>query len=268
MDVRDLQVENARLRAEIAAQEQLARQREAEMERYLQHLRGAMAREQRNARKLAESYDATVRALANAVAARDEYTGHHAERVAAYGLELATALDDRLTEDPQLEFGFLLHDVGKVAVPDAVLHKGTALTPDEERMIRRHPVIGWQMLRHIDFLEHAVDVVLHHHERWDGDGYPAKLRGEEIPIAARVFAVADALDAITTDRPYRKAEPLERAREIICTQAGSQFDPQVVEALSSIEDDVLERIRTETGARAGIAETVRSSAPAAGLTRV
>ena len=246
MEVRDLQAEVAHLRAELAAQEQLARQREMEMERYLQHLRGAMAREQRNANKLAESYDATVRALANAVAARDAYTGHHAERVAAYGLQLATALDDRLAEDPQLEFGFLLHDVGKVAVPDAVLHKRTALTPDEQKLIRRHPVIGWQMLRHIDFLEHAVDVVLHHHERWDGEGYPSHLKGEEIPLSARVFAVADALDAITTDRPYRKAQPLERAREIITEEAGSQFDPQVVEALTAVSDDVLERIRRET----------------------
>jgi ribonuclease P protein subunit RPR2 len=265
MDVGELKAENARLRAEIAAQEQLARQREREMERYLQHLRGAMSREQRNARKLAESYDATVRALANAVAARDEYTGNHAERVAAYGLQLAMALDHRLADDPQLEFGFLLHDVGKVAVPDAVLHKGSALTPEEERLIRRHPVVGWQMLRHIDFLEHAVDVVLHHHERWDGDGYPARLKGEEIPIAARVFSVADALDAITTDRPYRKAEPLEAAREIIEGQAGTQFDPQVVEALASISDDVLERIRTETRARGRSVERVRASTPSVGL---
>ena len=250
----DLKDENARLRSELAAQERLARQREQEMERYLQHLRGAMAREQRYARKLAHSYDATVRALANAVAARDEYTGHHAERVAAYGIQLARELDERLTDDPQLEFGFLLHDVGKVAVPDAVLHKKSSLTPEEQRLIRRHPVIGWQMLRHIDFLAHAVDVVLHHHERWDGNGYPSRLAGEDIPLAARVFAVADALDAITTDRPYRKAEPLERAREVISDQAGRQFDPRVVEALNSIPDEVLERIRVEADREEGARE--------------
>ena len=128
---------------------------------------------------------ATVRALSNAVEARDAYTGHHAERVAAYGLELARATGAALADDPQIEFGFLLHDVGKVAIPDAILYKPEPLTDDERRLMERHPVIGWELLKEIDFLGHAKDVVRSHHERWDGDGYPDGLAGEAIPLDAR-----------------------------------------------------------------------------------
>jgi HD-GYP domain-containing protein (c-di-GMP phosphodiesterase class II) len=187
---------------------------------------------------------ATVRALTNAVEARDAYTGKHAERVAAYGLELAARLDPALAEEPQTEFGFLLHDIGKVAIPDGILHKEEQLTGPEQVLMRRHPEIGYEILGGIPFLEHAALIVLRHHECWDGSGYPGGLSGEEIPLAARIFAVADALDAITTDRPYRPARTLEEARRQIAADAGSHFDPRVVAALDEVPDAVLERIRT------------------------
>ena len=102
---------------------------------------------------------------------------------------------------PEIEFGFLLHDIGKVAVPDSILHKPEPLTPQERELIQLHPVTGWEIVRQVDFLGAASDVVRHHHERWDGDGYPDGLKGEDIPLTARVFAVADTLDALTTDAP-------------------------------------------------------------------
>jgi ribonuclease P protein subunit RPR2 len=190
---------------------------------------------------------ATVRALANAVEARDAYTGKHAERVAAYGLEIARALGSSLADDPQIEFGFLLHDVGKVAVPDAILYKPEPLTPAEHALMARHPEIGAQILRDIEFLGEAKAVVRHHHERWDGAGYPDGLRGEAIPLAARVFAVADTLDALTTDRPYRPAVSLASARVTIAEAGGTQFDPAVVAAFASVPDEVLHRIRSDAG---------------------
>jgi ribonuclease P protein subunit RPR2 len=188
---------------------------------------------------------ATVRALSNAVEARDAYTGKHAERVAAYGLEIARAARLTLADDPQTEFGFLLHDIGKVAIPDAILFKPEPLSTHERALMERHPVIGWEILAEIDFLGEAKVVVRHHHERWDGQGYPDGLAGDDIPLAARVFAVADTLDALTTTRPYREGMELAPAREVIAGQAGTQFDPQVVDHFARIPDVTIERIRRE-----------------------
>jgi HD-GYP domain-containing protein (c-di-GMP phosphodiesterase class II) len=237
--------EVARLEAELRDQRRQAAEKERQLERYAADLREIFKEERARAQQLRDSYAATVRALANAVEARDAYTGKHAERVSAYGLEIATLVDARLTEEPETEFGFLLHDVGKVAVPDAILHKPSPLTPEEQALMRRHPVVGWEILREIDFLAEAKLVVRHHHERWDGHGYPDGLAGEEIPLAARVFAVADALDALTTERPYRPALPLDAAQRMVAHGAGSQFDPRIVEVLGQIPEGVLERIRTE-----------------------
>ena len=175
-----------------------------------------------------------MRALSNAVEARDAYTGKHAERVAAYGMELArrSGLDD--ADSPQIEFGFLLHDVGKVGVPDAILFKSSSLTPEEYTLIMSHPVIGSEILRDVDFLGEGKLVVRHHHERWDGRGYPDGLAGEAIPIGARVIAVCDAWDAMVTDRPYRRAMPREEAMAELERCAGAQFDPDVVEAFRAV----------------------------------
>jgi ribonuclease P protein subunit RPR2 len=242
---RALEEELAALRARVAEVEAQAADKERQLERYAADLRETFKSEREAAEKLRESYMATVRALANAVEARDAYTGKHAERVAAYGLEIARALGSRLAVDPEIEFGFLLHDIGKVAVPDAILYKPEPLDRHERTLMERHTVIGVEILRDVGFLGEAKEVVRSHHERWDGEGYPDRLGGDEIPLAARVFAVADTLDALTTDRPYRPASPLAKAREIIDSMSGTQFDPDCAAAFREVPDDVLERIRTE-----------------------
>jgi putative nucleotidyltransferase with HDIG domain len=218
-----------------------------QLERYAADLRETFKAERAQRAALQESYMSTVRALSNAVEARDSYTGKHAERVAAYGLIIARQMGSRLAEDPTTEFGFLLHDVGKVAVPDAILYKPAPLDDAERALMCRHPEIGAQILRGIEFLGEAKNVVRHHHERWDGSGYPDGLRGDEIPLAARVFAVADTLDALTTDRPYRPASTLRFARDVIRAASGSQFDPDVVAAFMDVGDSEFDRIRLETG---------------------
>jgi ribonuclease P protein subunit RPR2 len=218
-----------------------------QLERYAADLRETFKAERAQRARLQESYMSTVRALSNAVEARDAYTGKHAERVAGYGLVIAKQMGSRLADDPTTEFGFLLHDVGKVAVPDAILYKPAPLTEEERLIISRHPVVGAQILRGIEFLGEAKNVVRHHHERWDGTGYPDGLRGTEIPLAARVFAVADTLDALTTDRPYRPASTLSYAREVIAAASGTQFDPDVVAAFADVPDSAFDRIRLETG---------------------
>jgi ribonuclease P protein subunit RPR2 len=231
------------LRAELERREHEAAARSSQLERYAADLRETFKQERERSQELNRSYRATVRALANAVEARDAYTGRHAERVAAYGLEIAAAAGLDIAGTPEMEFGFLLHDVGKVAVPDAILFKATGLTNEEYALIRRHPHIGWEILREIDFLGEAKLVVRHHHERWDGTGYPDALRGEDIPLAARIFSVADTLDALTTTRPYRPASPFGVAREIIVAAAGTQFDPAVVEAYCRVPDERFEALR-------------------------
>jgi putative nucleotidyltransferase with HDIG domain len=237
--------EHAQLRAELDERERELTGKERQLERYASDLRDTFIEERARARELRSSYVATVRALTNAVEARDAYTGKHAERVAAYALEIASALDSSLIDDPQVEFGFLLHDIGKVAIPDSILHKPQPLSREERALMQRHTVIGWEILEGIEFLSQAREVVRWHHERWDGKGYPDGLEAERIPLAARVFGPADALDAITTDRPYRHAAPLAAAREQIGAAAGTQFDPAAVEALLSLSDDTLGLIRRE-----------------------
>ena len=236
-----------RLRAELSERDREAAAKERQLERYAADLRETFKQERARAQELRRSYTETVRALSNAVEARDAYTGKHAERVAAYGLEIAYSLGLRLTERPELEFGFLLHDVGKVAIPDAILYKPGPLTDEERALMEQHPVIGSQIVSGIEFMDEAVAVVRSHHERWDGRGYPDRLAAEDIPLAARVFAVADVLDALTTERPYRPASPLREAREMIASETGTHFDPSVIEVFNSIEDQTFERIAAQIG---------------------
>jgi putative nucleotidyltransferase with HDIG domain len=245
MELRDeteLTREIARLRAELARRERDAADNELQLERYAADLRETFKEERARSQELTRSYTATVRALSNAVEARDAYTGKHAERVAAYGIEIARALGVPRPEAPEMEFGFLLHDIGKVAIPDAILYKPGALTEEERQLMARHPAIGAEIVRGIEFLDEAAKVIRSHHERWDGSGYPAGLKGEEIPVAARVFAVADVLDALTTDRPYRPASSLAEAREIINRGSGTHFDPSVVHAFNGIDDETFASI--------------------------
>jgi putative nucleotidyltransferase with HDIG domain len=235
-----------RLQQELTEERRRASDKEVQLERYASDLRETFKAERARVDELRRSYVATVRALTNAVEARDAYTGKHAERVAAYGLELARRVDPALAEDPQTEFGYLLHDVGKVAIPDGILHKPEPLSAEEARLMIRHPVIGYEILREIPFLEEAARIVRHHHEHYDGSGYPDGLTGEDIPLAARIFAVADAFDAITTERPYRPAGSIAEARRAIVGGAGKQFDPAVVAALQGLPDEVIEAVRSET----------------------
>jgi HD-GYP domain-containing protein (c-di-GMP phosphodiesterase class II) len=241
----DLALENARLRAELERREHEAIQKERQLQRYAADLRETFKLERLHAQELKRSYIAAVRALSNAVEARDVYTGKHAGRVAAYGLQIVGALDQPL-DQPGIEFGFLLHDIGKVAIPDAILHKPGSLTEEERALMAQHPVIGYEILRGIEFLGNdAAAIVRWHHERWDGTGYPDGLAGEGIPLAARAFAVADVFDALTSDRPYRPAWTMPRARAKILSESGRQFDPGVVDAFSAIDDAVFQRIREQ-----------------------
>ena len=232
------------LEAELGMRDRQSADKELQLERYAADLRETFKQERARSQQLRESYMLTVRALASAVEARDAYTGRHAERVAAYGLQIAQACGMRIADEPQIEFGFLLHDVGKVAVPDAILFKPGPLTSIERAVIEQHPITGTEIVRDIEFLGAARDVIRSHHERWDGSGYPDGLAGEEIPIGARIFAVADAVDSITNHRPYREAQSWRACRLEIMAQKGKQFDPDVVEAFCDREH-ILHEIRRE-----------------------
>ena len=238
----ELTQEIDRLRDELARRERESQDKERQLERYAADLRETFKEERARSLELRRSYMATVRALSNAVEARDAYTGKHAERVTAYGLEIARALGISLSDTAEIEFGFLLHDIGKVAIPDAILYKPGALTDEERMLMAQHPVIGSEIVRGIEFLGTATEVVRSHHERWDGHGYPDGLAEEQIPLAARVFAVADVFDALTTERPYRPASTLSVAREMITAESGRQFDPRVVVAFNSIPNATFEQI--------------------------
>jgi HD-GYP domain-containing protein (c-di-GMP phosphodiesterase class II) len=240
----DGEPELAALQAELEEQRADNAVKEDQLDRYAAELRASARRERQRTRELAESYMATVRALAGAVEARDAYTAHHADRVTAYGLELAAASGMDLVEAFELECSFLLHDIGKVAIPDGILFKAGTLDRREREVMERHPVIGEDIISEIAFLEPARALVRHHHERWDGGGYPDGLSGEEIPLAARVFALADALDALTSDRPYRAAVSLAEAREVLESSEG-QFDPDVLEAFASISNARITEIRNQ-----------------------
>jgi HD-GYP domain-containing protein (c-di-GMP phosphodiesterase class II) len=196
--------------------------------------------------ELEETYDATVRALAMAVEAKDEYTGGHLFRVCRYGMAITAVAAPAHRDDPQFEYGFLLHDVGKLAVPDAVLAKSGALTEEEWEQVRAHPASGRNILGGIPFLAEASEIVFCHHERWDGQGFPRAIAGEEIPLGARIFPIADAFDAMTTSRPYRREISIERARVELLRASGSQFWPDAVEAFMNIPVAQLEAIRRHT----------------------
>lgn len=243
----ELHARIATLEDELAKRTRDAAGSEQQLQRYAADLRETFKEERARAQELRRSYMLTVRALASAVEARDAYTGRHAERVAAYGLQIARAAGMNLGDEPEIEFGFLLHDVGKVAVPDAILFKPGPLTPAERAIIEQHPVTGSKIVRDIEFLGAARDVIRSHHERWDGSGYPDGLAGADIPLSARVFAVADTLDALTTNRPYRRASTFAKARLIIVRDGGSHFDPEVIDAYESVPDGVLEDIRRQIG---------------------
>jgi ribonuclease P protein subunit RPR2 len=188
-----------------------------------------------------EMYVATMKSLAQVVEAKDTTTRGHLDRTQLYGLALARRIDAELAERPEVAYGFFLHDIGKVGIPERVLCKPGPLTAEEWDLMRAHPSIGSQIVEPIRFLSGAVEIIRSHHERYDGTGYPRGLRGRQIPLAARIFAVADSFDAMTSDRPYRRAMPIDVALEELRGGAGTQFDPEVVAAFLELvdEDDIL-----------------------------
>ncbi len=183
---------------------------------------------------LEQSYDATLIALSNVLDLRDSETEGHSLRVAEIATRIGQAMGLSDHELQALRHGSLLHDVGKIGIPDAILLKHGRLGSVEFKIMHQHPVWGADMLSHIAFLAEALSLVRHHHETWEGTGYPDGLSGEQIPLLARIFAVADTYDAITSDRPYRKARSPEEALAIIREEAGRQFDPAVVAAFEEV----------------------------------
>jgi len=212
---------------------------EGQLLMYARDLASIARTERRQRQLLQDAYRETAMALADAVDVRDRATGLHALRVRRYALGLAEAVDPSLLGDASLEYGFLLHDVGKIGISDQILLKAGPLTSEERELVHAHPTIGAQILRNVSMLQGGgLDVVRHHHERWDGAGYPDGLAGEQIPLSARIFAVADTLDAMTSDRPYRAALDWTDAIEEIQAQSGRQFDPGVVQAFVAEEQNL------------------------------
>jgi putative nucleotidyltransferase with HDIG domain len=193
--------------------------------------------------RLNDSYQVTLEALATALDTRDSETMGHSLRVAAYTAHIAARLGITDPEMTDIYRGSLLHDFGKIGVPDAILRKPGKLTPEEWVEMRKHPEIGYRILHGINFLENSRQIVLSHQERFDGTGYPRGLKGEQIPLGARIFCVADTLDAMTSDRPYRKALTYEIARAEIEKYSGVQFDPKVVAVFLKIPREHWTRIQ-------------------------
>ncbi|PSH05507.1 MAG: two-component system response regulator [Acidobacteria bacterium] len=195
--------------------------------------------------ELERSYDITLEALGDALDMKDAETEGHSKRVTAFAIQIARAL--RLDSELMrvMARGAFLHDIGKMAIPDAILRKPLPLNQEERAVMKQHCYLGYKILRKIPFLSEAAEIVHCHQEHWDGNGYPRGLKGEEIPVGARIFAVADAFDAITSDRPYRRARSIGEAREEIAAWSGRQFDPAIVEVFLSIPQSVWEELHSE-----------------------
>jgi putative nucleotidyltransferase with HDIG domain len=191
-------------------------------------------------------YDEVLLAFGQAIDLRDNETAGHSMRVTRYSTEISTAMGCPPQDLERFARGAYLHDIGKIAIPDAILHKPGKLTQEETEVMRSHAWIGYNIVSRVSFLVPCAEIVLSHHERFEGGGYPQDLSGEQIPLGARIFAVADTLDAITVDRPYRKAAPFSVARDEIIRESGKQFDPVVVQAFRSIpEREILDIMSVE-----------------------
>jgi putative nucleotidyltransferase with HDIG domain len=239
----------------------------AEKRRYETYLEEMVARRTQELngalRSLGEAYRTTLKALTAALETRDLETHGHSERVVNFSLRLGRELGLDVEQLRSLEFGSLLHDIGKIGVPDAILRKPAKLNESEWVRMREHPLHGQKILRGIEFLEGAARVVAQHHEQWDGSGYPLGLKGKEIDLNARIFAVADAFDAITSDRVYRKGRGYDEARAELEAHGGQQFDPDVVEAFRRVpreEWDAIRRFSLEARERIATAQSIETAA--------
>ena len=197
--------------------------------------------------QLEQSYDDTLEALGGALDLKDAETEGHCKRVTAFTIAIAKAMGVESSLLPQIARAAFLHDIGKMAIPDMILRKPGPLTPDERDIMRTHCEIGYNMVKRIPFLAEAAEIVLSHQEYFDGTGYPRGLRGSEIPLGARIFAVADALDAMISDRVYRKALSIKHAQEEIQRCSGTQFDPQVVEVFVTMDPTLWTELRENIG---------------------
>jgi len=218
------------------------RQLEKQVEHYRQHLEEMVAERtaqlQGALEQVERSYEDTLQALGAAIDLRDDQTGGHSRRVCRYSLEIARAMGWPDKQLKSLARGAYLHDIGKLGIPDGILLKPGPLSEDERTLMQQHVRIGFDVVKDIPFLADAAEIVLMHHERYDGGGYLRGLKGEEILPGARIFAVADTLDAITSDRPYRRASSFESALDTIRRLSGSQFDPKVVNVFLNIHEDI------------------------------
>ena len=198
---------------------------------------------------LERSYDITLEALGDVLDLKDSETEGHSKRVTAFTIAIARAVGLSADQIRVIARGAFLHDIGKVAIPDAILRKPAALNADEMAIMQEHCYRGYQMLKKIPYLSEAAEIVYSHQERYDGTGYPRELKGEEIPLGARLFSVADTLDAITSDRVYRRAQTLQAAREEIERWSGRQFDPDVVRTFLSMPENIWGDLRKEIEAQ-------------------
>jgi cyclic di-GMP phosphodiesterase len=235
LENRRLKMENLsyrnRLETLVAARTELLQRTNADLERAMSDLE--------------RSYDITLEALGDALDLKDAETEGHSKRVTAFTIAIARAMELPGERVRVIARGAFLHDVGKMAIPDAILRKPGRLTPDEQMLMREHALRGYQMLHKIPFLKEAANIVYSHQERFDGTGYPRGLKGDQIPLGARIFAVADTFDAITSDRPYRAAQSISSARREIQRHSGHQFDPEVVDTFISISEQIWRTLRDE-----------------------
>ncbi len=203
-------------------------------QRDLLHVSAAAEALQRSNANLLQAYDTTIEGWSRALDLRDKETEYHALRVTEMTLRLARTAGMRADELVHLRRGVLLHDIGKVGIPDSILFKSSPLTEEEWAIMRQHPIFAYELLSPIEYLRPALDIPYCHHEKWNGSGYPRGLKGEQIPLAARLFAVVDVWDALLSDRPYRKGMSKEKALEHIRSLSGSHFDPHVVDLFFNI----------------------------------
>jgi putative nucleotidyltransferase with HDIG domain len=232
LENRRLKMENRRYQMDL----------EALVEERTKQLSGAMS-------NLERSYDITLEALGDALDLKDAETEGHSKRVTAFTIAIARAMGLPSSDIRIIARGAFLHDIGKMAIPDQILRKPGALDPDEVEIMREHCYRGYQMLKKIPFLLEAAEIVYSHQERWDGTGYPRGLKGDEIPLGSRMFSVADTLDAITSDRPYRPKQTVDAARKEIERWAGRQFDPEVVKTFLSMPENIWDDLRKEIDAQ-------------------
>jgi len=239
------------------------RELEKQVEHYRQHLEEMVvertAQLQGAVEQIESSYQDTLQALGAAIDLRDDETGGHSRRVCRYSLEIARAMGWPDKQLERLARGAYLHDIGKLGIPDEILLKPGPLTEDERKSMQRHVQIGFDIVKDLPFLADAAEIVLMHHERYDGSGYPRGLKGEEILPGARIFAVADTLDAISSDRPYRRAASFESARDTIRRASGSQFDPQVVNVFLNIHEETWPTIARDQRQIAGLSQHLRGN---------